>query len=225
MTELNPSRNSGRSALRQGFLLVVTIFAVFLLLGAVAPSDETARLAKAMNWKPGDVIADVGAGGGELAFAAHSYVDPTGKVYATELDPKKLEALRQELARRDWKNFEVLAAAEKDTNLPPACCDGILLRRVYHHLTAPVEIDASLYRSLKTGGILAIIDFPPRAWLTLSDPVNGVPANRGGHGIPQKILIEELTAAGFIVEKIYNTWPNDDYCVIFRRPLAAPSAP
>ena len=199
----------------------VTLLAVFLLLGATPPSDEVARLAKAMNWKSGDVIADVGAGGGELAFAAHTYVDPTGKVYATELDPKKLEGLKQELARRGWKNFEVLAAAEKETNLPPACCDGILLRRVYHHLTAPVDMDASLFRSLKPGGILAIIDFPPRAWLTFSDPVQGVPKNRGGHGIPQKILIEELTAAGFKVEKIYDAWPNDDYCVIFRKPIPA----
>ena len=174
-----------------------------------------------MDWKPGQVIADVGAGGGELAFAAHTYVDPTGKVYATELDPKKLEALRQELARRGWKNFEVLAAAEKETNLPAACCDGILLRRVYHHLTAPTEMDASLYQSLKPGGVLGIIDFPPRAWLTLSDPVKGVPANRGGHGIPQKIMIEELTRAGFVMEKIYDIWPNDDYCVIFRKPMVA----
>jgi ubiquinone/menaquinone biosynthesis C-methylase UbiE len=218
---LKKYRDSQESATRQGFLLCVTLLAVFLLLGGAKPSDEVARLAKAMGWKPGDVIADVGAGGGELAFAAHTYVDPTGKVYATELDEKKLEALKQELARRGYKNFEILAAAEKETNLPPACCDSILLRRVYHHLTAPKEMDASLYKSLKPGGILAIIDFPPRAWLSISEPVKGVPANRGGHGIPQKILIEELTAAGLVVEKIYDSWPNDDYCVIFRKPAAA----
>jgi ubiquinone/menaquinone biosynthesis C-methylase UbiE len=211
----------GRRFVRSGLLCVLTFLAVFLLLGATPTSDEIARLAKAMGWKPGDVIADVGAGTGELAFAAHTYVDPTGKVYATELDEKKLEALKKELASRGWKNFEVLTAAERGTNLPPECCDGILLRRVYHHLTAPREMDASLYRSLKPGGVLAVIDFPPRAWLTLSDPVKGVPANRGGHGIPQKILIAELTATGFVVEKIFDTWPNDDYCVLFRKPVPA----
>jgi ubiquinone/menaquinone biosynthesis C-methylase UbiE len=218
---LKKYRASQGSATRQGFLFCATLLAVFLLLGAAKPSDEVARLAKAMGWKPGDVVADVGAGGGELAFAAHTYVDPTGKVYATELDEKKLEALKQELARRGYKNFEVLAAAEKETNLPPTCCDSILLRRVYHHLTAPKEMDASLFKSLKPGGVLAIVDFPPRAWLSISEPVKGVPANRGGHGIPQKILIEELTAAGFVVEKIYDSWPNDDYCVIFRKPAPA----
>jgi hypothetical protein len=48
--------------------------------------------------------------------------------------------------------------------------------------------------------------------------VKGVPANRGGHGIPQKILIQELTAADFTVEKIVDDWPSDGYCVLFRKP-------
>jgi len=50
----------------------------------------------------------------------------------------------------------------------------------------------------------------------------GVPKNRGGHGIPQKILVSELTAAGFEVESIRNEWPSRDashliYCVVFRK--------
>jgi len=101
---------------------------------------------------------------------------------------------------------------EADTNLPTACCDAIFLRRVYHHLTKPAEFDANLARSLKPGGRLAIIDFPARAGL---DPVEGVPSNRGGHGIPQKVVVEELSAAGLQVEKIVNDWPEGDYCVLF----------
>jgi len=83
---------------------------------------------------------------------------------------------------------------------------------VYHHLTKPMEFDANLVRSLKPGGRLAIIDFAPRAGL---EPVEGVPSNRGGHGIPQKMVIEELGAAGLQVEKIVNDWPEDSYCVLF----------
>jgi len=43
----------------------------------------------------------------------------------------------------------------------------------------------------------------------------GVPSNRGGHGIPQKIVIEELSGAGLQVEKIVEDWPEDSYCVLF----------
>ena len=45
--------------------------------------------------------------------------------------------------------------------------------------------------------------------------MEGVPANRGGHGIPQKIVIDELTAVGLQVEKVATDWPNSDYCVLF----------
>jgi SAM-dependent methyltransferase len=133
-------------------------------------------------------------------------------VYATEIDAKKVGELRDEVARRKLANVVVVESKEAETNLPAGCCDAIFLRRVYHHLTKPAEFDASLVRSLKAGGQLAIIDFPPRAGL---EPVEGVPSNRGGHGIPQKIVVEELTAAGLQVEKIVNDWPENDYCVLF----------
>ena len=122
-------------------------------------------------------------------------------------------ALRKRIASKT----RVVQAAERQTNLPDNCCDGIVLRHVYHHLTAPTEMDASLLRSLKPGGELAVIDFSPRKWLSLTDPVKGVPANRGGHGIPQKILVEELTKAGFQVVKVFNDWPDDSYCVLLRK--------
>jgi ubiquinone/menaquinone biosynthesis C-methylase UbiE len=187
----------------------VTVFGVRTRGNA---ADEIKRLAALMEWKPGTVAADIGAGDGRFTFAAVEHVGATGKVYATEIDAKKLEELRAEVARRKLQNVAVVESKEADTNLPTACCDAVFLRRVYHHLTRPAEFDANLVRSLKPGGRLAIIDFPPRSGL---DPVEGVPANRGGHGIPQKIVIEELTAAGLQVEKVVDDWPNDDYCVLF----------
>jgi SAM-dependent methyltransferase len=133
-------------------------------------------------------------------------------VYATELDAKKIQALRVEVAKRKLGNVTVVESKEAETNLPPGCCQAIFLRRVYHHLTKPEEFAANLVRSLNSGGRLAIIDFAPRAGL---EPVEGVPANRGGHGIPQKIVIEELSAAGLQVEKIVEDWPEGSYCVLF----------
>jgi len=213
--------NRCRLRLRQvSLLLSACLVAVSLCLAAAQPSEEIARLAKAMGWKPGQTIADIGAGDGEYAFAAGALVGENGKVYATELDEKKLQKIRDEVAKRGLKNVIVLQAAEKDSNLPANCCDAIYLRRVYHHLTAPEEIDASLLRNLKPSGLLAIIDFPPRKWLTETSPVKGVPKNRGGHGIPQKILVDELTAAGFSLQQAFDDWPDDDYCVIFRKPPA-----
>ena len=196
---------------------VVAALSLLLCLGAACRA-EIRRLSQVMGWKAGQTIADVGAGAGEIGFAAAEALGKSGRVYLTELDEAKRKELEEEVRHRGLKNTVVIQAAEKRTNLPDDCCDGIVLRRVYHHLTAPMEMDASLFRSLKTGGELVVLEFPPRKWLTESDPVKGVPANRGGHGIPQKILIEEVTAAGFRVDKVINDWPEDSYCVVFRKP-------
>jgi len=188
----------------------------FLFIFACAlkadPADEIARLAALMEWKPGTIVADIGAGDGSYSFAAAERVGATGRVFATEIDTKKLKELRAEVKKLNLQNVTVMESAEADTKLPTACCDAIFLRRVYHHLTKPAEFDANLLRSLKPGGKLAIIDFPPREGL---EPVEGVPANRGGHGIPQKVAIDELVAAGFQVEKTVNDWPGQSYCIIF----------
>ena len=89
------------------------------------------------------------------------------------------------------------------------------MRLVYHHLTKPTEIDASLFQSLKGDGLLAVIDENPGAG---SSRVTGVPENRGRHGVPQKILVEELTSAGLEVVRIIDDWPDHGYCVVFRKP-------
>jgi len=207
---------------RRLLLLVLTSVSLLLFLGA-ASDEEIRRLSQVMHWRAGQTLADIGAGEGEIGFTATASVGETGRVYLTELDEKKRKALEEEVQRRHLKNAVIVQAAEKQTNLPDNCCDGIILRRVYHHLTAPAEMDASMLRSLKPGGELAVIDFPPREWLTATAPVKDVPKNRGVHGIPQKILVEELTAAGFTLERTFNDWPEDGYCVLFRKPPAAPS--
>jgi ubiquinone/menaquinone biosynthesis C-methylase UbiE len=201
---------------RRQLLLGIVLFSLMQCLGA-ASKEEIVRLGKVMGWKTGQTLADVGAGEGEIGIAAAAIVGGTGKVYLTELDEGKRRALEQTVRHDELTNVVVVEGQEKHTNLPANCCDAIVLRRVYHHFTAPLAMDASLLRSLKPGGELAVIDFPPRKWLSESDPVKGVPANRGGHGIPQKILIEEATSAGFIVDKVLNDWPDDSYCVIFRK--------
>jgi len=175
-------------------------------------AGEIGRLAELMGWRAGTVVADIGAGDGQYTFAAVEHVGKTGKVFATEIDAKKVGELKSEVARRKLGNVIVVESKEAETNLPAGCCDAIFLRHVYHHLTKPAEFDAGLVRSLKSGGRLAIIDFPPRAGL---EPVEGVPSNRGGHGIPKRIVIEEMTAAGLKVEKIVDDWPDDSYCVLF----------
>ena len=177
--------------------------------------SESARLDILLHWQAGSEVAEIGAGAGEMALDVAQQVGPTGHVYATEVSSEKLAHLRELAASEKDHNITVIEGSQSGTNLPAGCCDSIYMRRVYHHLTEPQEMDASLFQSLKPGGLLAVIDFPPRAWLP---PVEGVPANRGGHGMPKDILIQELTRAGFQVVSEPAHWPDGDYCVVFRKP-------
>jgi ubiquinone/menaquinone biosynthesis C-methylase UbiE len=202
-----------RKRLTAAIAICAAFAGAFLLRSANADAaDEMKRLSALMEWKPGTIVADIGAGDGRYAFAAAQLVGASGKVFATEIDREKLASLRSEVAKRRLANVLIIESKEADTNLPAACCDAIFLRRVYHHLTKPAEFDAALLRSLKPGGRLAIIDFPARSGL---DPVEGVPANRGGHGIPPKVVVDELTSAGLQWVKTVNDWPADDYCLLF----------
>jgi ubiquinone/menaquinone biosynthesis C-methylase UbiE len=174
--------------------------------------QEITRLAELTQWKAGTIVADVGAGDGTYSFAAAQKVGPSGRVYATEIDKGKLKILRAEVTKRKLENMIIVEGTADDTKLPSSCCDTIFLRHVYHHLTQPQEFDRNLVRSLKPGAHLAIIDFPPSPNL---GPVDGVPKNRGGHGIPQKVMVEELATVGLQVEKVIDDWSAQDYCVIF----------
>ncbi len=155
--------------------------------------QEVSRLAELTQWKAGTVVADIGAGDGMYSFVAAEKVGPLGRVYATEIDLEKLKSLKADAAKRKLENIVAVEGTADDTKLPSNCCDTIFLRHVYHHLTRPQEFDRNLVRSLKPGAYLAIIDFPPSP---NSTPVEGVPKNRGGHGIPEKVMVEELTTAG-----------------------------
>jgi predicted methyltransferase len=196
------------------------IFALVLSALVLAPcraqdsyQEEADRLAVLLGWQPGSIVGEIGAGEGQMTLATAKYVGAAVRVYTTELDAKKLTHL-EELAG-EGKNITAIKASEAETNLPEGCCDSIFMRLVYHHLTKPAEIDASLFRSLKPGGLLAVIDEEPSPG---SSRVEGVPESRGGHGMPQKILIEELTSTGFQVVKVRDDWPGNDYCVVFRKP-------
>jgi len=192
---------------------------VVLLLPFTLPADvyqvEAERLANLMSWKPGEMIAEIGAGEGQMSFFAAGLVGSTGHIYITELDERKIAHLKEDVQTHKLQNVTVIKADPIGTNLPDACCEAIFMRRVYHHFTNPARTDAELFRDLKPGGLLSIIDFPPRSYLP---PVEGAPKNHGGHGIPMDVLAQELKAVGFEIVRESDGWPEQDYCVIARKP-------
>src|SRR5260370_42423718 len=96
----------------------VLLLAVFVSLCSAISESEIQRLSKVMNWKAGQVIADVGAGEGEIGFAAAAAVGETGRVYLTELDAERFVTLEKRQSQRELKNGLVLTVADRDTKHP-----------------------------------------------------------------------------------------------------------
>jgi len=185
-----------------------------------AAEGEVPQLVTLLELKPGMTVADVGAGFGAWTISFSKWIGPTGRVYASDIGTQQLAALRQAVARDRLTNVTVIEGAERSTNLPPGCCDAILIRDAYHHLTQPNDITRSFAAALKPGGRLAVIDFPPRP---ATEVPAGVPANRGGHGVPPEVVVGEVTAAGLTHVSTNSQWspasqPASLFLVLFRKP-------
>lgn len=168
---------------------------------------------------PEAVVADIGAGDGDYALALAPGVRT---VFATEIEAEKREKLNEAAREQGVENLRVVAAKPDATGLADASCDAAFLRDVYHHVTDPEPFLASLFRTIRPGGRLVMIDFPPTLWLALWTP-KGIPENRGGHGITRELLIAEAKAAGFVPIRTVEKWPSSNfvtrtYGVAFERP-------
>jgi predicted methyltransferase len=189
------------------------------LVSQAGVATEADRLAAVLGVTTGATIAEIGAGAGEMTVEMAERVGDTGRVYSTELGDDKVESLREAVSHAR-PQVRVVAGAEDDTRLPAGCCDAIYMRRVYHHFTHPVPMDASLFDALRPGGRLAVIDFEHSE----GTPPPGVPANRKGHGVPPKVVVEELTRAGFEHVRTED-WTGGMFLALFRKPPGSPVAP
>lgn len=178
--------------------------------------EEAARLSDILNLAPGKTVAEIGAGRGSMSVRIAELVAPGGKVLSTDIEPKKLVRIHHAAHQARLTNVVVIGGTQTGAEFRDNSCDAAFMRVSYHHLTSPAEFDRSLFRAIKPGGILAVIDFPPKLFLSLF-PVKGVPSDRGGHGIRKELLVEELTRAGFERVGEY-AWPFWLYCIVFRKP-------
>jgi SAM-dependent methyltransferase len=190
--------------------------------GFRATGPEMPRLRQELALSPGMSVADVGAGRGEMTVALAAEVGPSGRVYTTDIDPEALEQIRARVAAAELRNVTILQARARDTGLPTSCCDAVVLRRVYHHLSEPAVTNLDLLRALRPGGVLAIIDFPPLfSWLWPWSPKDTV-GHRTGHGVAAGVVVQEVTAGGFTLVKVIEDWPGrgplKSYCAVFRKP-------
>ena len=162
-------------------------------------SEENPDLAVSLlGLKPGMTVADIGAGVGYYSLRFAAKVGPSGKVFATDLQPEMLRLLRQRLDRAKIANIEPVLGSETESKLPDESIDMVVLVDVYHEFSEPRKMLASIRKALKPDGRLVLLEFRKE------DP--RVPI-REEHKMSVAVVKQELAADGFALDKLVTDLP------------------
>ncbi|MDB6171681.1 MAG: methyltransferase protein [Chthoniobacteraceae bacterium] len=122
--------------------------------------EGTDRLLEALQLKPGEAVADIGAGSGYFSWRMARLVGESGRIFAVEIQQEMLDLLMKNMARRRVEKIvEPILGTITDPKLKAASCDVMLMVDVYHEFDHPYEMIANMIPALKPGGRLVFVEF------------------------------------------------------------------
>lgn len=166
---------------------------------------------KALKLRPGQSVADVGAGTGAYLEALSLAVGPTGRVTGVDISPAFVAYMAARARAEGLANVTVQTGAETSTGLAPASQDSILSVNTFHHFADPQAMLADLHRALKPGGQLAIVDFDRDAAAATDHQRKMATLDKAGY-------TRTIEAAGFrLVEDVNTTGLTQNFLLRFER--------
>jgi predicted methyltransferase len=215
------------------------LLALFFLVGAAAASfssalavrnlsQESDRARKRDEWqrpaevmdalgaKPGHRVADIGCGFGYFTFRLAARVGAEGKVYAVDIDEEAVEKVRRRKESEKLAQVEPILGKSDDPRLPNDL-DAVLIVDTYHEFREYDRMMQAVFRALKPGGRLVIID---------GEGPTGKPRTEYHrlHTIPSELVREEVGSNGFVFKESRPGFYDEEYgkkfyFLIFERPL------
>src|SRR5262249_47864324 len=120
--------------------------------------EKVSKLMPALEVKPGQIVADFGAGSGHHTFRLSKLVGEKGKVYAVDIQPEMLDVIGKKMRKEEITNIQLVKNNEKEAKLPAGELDMIMMVDVYHELSYPYEVAGDLVKALKPGGRLIFVE-------------------------------------------------------------------
>lgn len=165
----------------------------------------------------GATVADIGAGDGRDSWVFADVVGTNGKVYSEEIAEDKVKGLKKSADEKKLFQVQPVLGKNDDPGLPADSVDMAFMHYVYHHFSQPREMLVGLWKSLKPGGYLVIVD---RRLGTLQDWVPREVRAKKHHWLAETTVVREAREEGFAyIGCAEDCWPADDqFVLVFQRP-------
>jgi SAM-dependent methyltransferase len=178
--------------------------------------QKPAEVVAALKLRPGQAVADIGAGSGYFAFPIAKALGPKGKVYAVDIEQGMLDYMNERAKKENTHNVVTVLAAPDDARLQPESVDLVFICDTWHHIDERIAYLRRLAPALRQGGRIVIVDYQKRPL-----PV--------GPNVESKIAREEVVRefgeAGFSLLEEPDFLPYQYYLIFGAAPAAAPRSP
>jgi ubiquinone/menaquinone biosynthesis C-methylase UbiE len=161
-----------------------------------------------LNLKPGDVVADIGAGPGVLSLPMAKTVAPTGKVYAVDIDQAFIDHIAMRAKEQRVANVQPILGKFTDPSLPAQDVDIALFHDVLHHIEDRAAYLKSTAKYVKPNGRIAIVELSPTKGSHKDEPALQVTKEQAQAW---------LAAAGFKPVQEFDGLPEDKWFVVYAR--------
>ena len=140
--------------------------------------EKRLAIVEAVAPRPGQAIADVGAGTGLFTRLFAARVGPEGRVYAVDIARAFVDGNLERARAARLSNVVGVVSTQTDTRLEAGSVDLAFICDAYHHFEDPKAMLASIRRALRPGGTLVVIDFERIPGVTLDWIVKHVRAGK-----------------------------------------------
>jgi len=161
------------------------------------------------NLRPGEVVVDLGSGGGLDVFLAAKKVGPAGKAIGIDMTPEMLARARENARLQGFENVEFHEARIDELPPPDASVDCVISNCVINLAPDKQAVFREIARVLKPGGRVAVSDIalkkplPPELG---NDMLAYVGCIAGAFAIDE--YVAGLKAAGFSEVEVVDTKKN-----------------